>query len=291
MKKLYGTGVALITPFTESLDVDYKALKKLLQHTAKGADYYVVLGTTGESPTLTSEEKSKVLAFIKANNTAKLPIVYGIGGNNTHEVLEALAATDFKGVDAILSVSPYYNKPSQEGIYQHYVKIADACPVPVILYNIPGRTGSNITAETTLRLAAHKNIIGMKESSGNLEQCIKIAKYMPKDFLLVSGDDMLALPLYALGGKGLISVLANPYPTIFKKMKEYFLAGNTTKAAQELYKLSDLNGAMYEEGNPIGVKYVLAKLGICGEHVRLPHAPASAGLRKRIDALLADVKK
>jgi 4-hydroxy-tetrahydrodipicolinate synthase len=291
MKKLYGTGVALITPFTESLEVDYKALKKLLQHTAKGADYYVVLGTTGESPTLRSEEKTKVLAFIKANNTAKLPIVYGIGGNNTHEVLEAIAETDFNGVDAILSVSPYYNKPSQEGIYQHYVKIADACPVPVILYNIPGRTGSNITAETTLRLANHKNIIGMKESSGNLEQCLKIAKHMPKDFLLVSGDDMLALPLYALGGKGLISVLANPYPTIFKKMKEYFLAGNTTKAAQELYKLSDLNGAMYEEGNPIGVKYVLAKLGLCGEHVRLPHAPASAGLRKRIDALLADVKK
>jgi 4-hydroxy-tetrahydrodipicolinate synthase len=291
MKKLYGTGVALITPFTESLEVDYKALKKLLQHTAKGADYYVVLGTTGESPTLTSEEKTKVLAFIKANNTAKLPIVYGIGGNNTHEVLEAIAETDYNGVDAILSVSPYYNKPSQEGIYQHYVKIADACPVPVILYNIPGRTGSNITAETTLRLANHKNIIGMKESSGNLEQCLKIAKHMPKDFLLVSGDDMLALSMYALGGKGLISVLANPYPTIFKKMKEYFLAGNTTKAAQELYKLSDLNGAMYEEGNPIGVKYVLAKLGLCGEHVRLPHAPASAGLRKRIDALLADVKK
>jgi 4-hydroxy-tetrahydrodipicolinate synthase len=291
MKKLYGTGVALITPFTESLEVDYKALKKLLQHTAKGADYYVVLGTTGESPTLTSEEKATILAFIKANNVARLPIVYGIGGNNTHEVLEAIGATDLKGIDAILSVSPYYNKPSQEGIYQHYVKIADACPVPVILYNIPGRTGSNITAETTLRLANHKNIIGMKESSGNLEQCLKIAKYMPKDFLLVSGDDMLALPLYALGGKGLISVLANPYPTIFKKMKEHFLAGNTTKAAQELYKLSDLNGPMYEEGNPIGVKYVLSKLGICGESVRLPHAPASAGLRKRIDALLADFKK
>lgn len=291
MKKLYGTGVALITPFTESLEVDYKALKKLLQHTAKGADYYVVLGTTGEPPTLTTEEKTSVLAFIKANNAANLPIVYGIGGNNTHEVLEALAGTDFTGVDAILSVSPYYNKPSQEGIYQHYVKIANASPVPVILYNVPGRTGSNITAETTLRLANHKNIIGMKESSGNLEQCLKIAKYMPKDFLLVSGDDMLALPLYALGGKGLISVLANPYPTIFKKMREYFLAGNPARAAQELYKLSDLNASMYEEGNPVGVKYVLAKLGICGEHVRLPHAPVSAGLRKRIDALLADIKK
>jgi 4-hydroxy-tetrahydrodipicolinate synthase len=291
MKKFYGTGVALITPFTESLEVDYKALKKLLSHTAKGADYYVVMGTTGESPTVTSEEKKKILQFVKDNNSKNLPIVYGIGGNNTEEILEAIHEADLKGVDAILSVSPYYNKPSQEGIYQHFKKIADASPVPVILYNIPGRTGSNVTAETTLRLAAHKNVIGIKESSGNLEQCIKIAKYMPKDFLLISGDDMLALPVYSIGGQGIISVLANPFPVVFRKIKEYVQAGNYTKAAQEVYKLSDLNGAMYEEGNPIGVKYVLSLLGICTPLVRLPHAPASEGLRKRISTLFEQIKK
>jgi 4-hydroxy-tetrahydrodipicolinate synthase len=290
MKKLYGTGVALVTPFTESLEVDYKALKKLLSHTAKGADYYVVLGTTGESPTVTSEEKKKILQFVKDNNSKNLPIVYGIGGNNTDEILEAIHETDLKGVDALLSVSPYYNKPSQEGIYLHFKKIADASPVPVLLYNIPGRTGSNITAETTLRLATHKNIIGIKESSGNLEQCMKIAKYMPKDFLLISGDDMLSLPMYAIGGKGVISVLANPFPVTFRKVKEHVFAGNYAKASQELYKLLDINGAMYEEGNPIGVKYVLSLLGISEPHVRLPHAPASAALKKKIDTLFKEIK-
>lgn len=291
MKKFYGTGVALVTPFTESLAVDYKALKKLLAHTAKGVDYYVVLGTTGESPTCTTEEKKKILEFVKENNTKKLPVVYGIGGNNTAEVLEAIHETDFKGVDAILSVSPYYNKPSQEGIYQHYKKIADASPVPVILYNIPGRTGSNITAETTLRLAEHPNIIGIKESSGNLEQCIKIAKYMPKDFLLVSGDDMLALPIYSIGGKGVISVLANAFPLIFRNLKENVFAGNFTKASREIFKLSDINGAMYEEGNPIGVKYLLSLMNIGSPSVRLPHAPASLVLQKKIAALYEQMKK
>jgi 4-hydroxy-tetrahydrodipicolinate synthase len=281
--------VALVTPFTESLDVDYKALKKLLNHTAKGADYYVVLGTTGESPTISDDEKKKILQFIKDNNKKGLPIVYGIGGNNTDEILATIKETDLKGVDAILSVSPYYNKPSQEGIYLHFKKIADKCPVPVILYNIPGRTGSNMAAETTLRLATHKNIIGIKESSGNLEQCIKIAKHMPDDFLLLSGDDMLALPIYSIGGHGLISVLANPFPATFKKIKDSVAAGNYKKAAQELYKLSDLNGAMYEEGNPIGVKYVLSLLDICLPAVRLPHAPASAALRKKIDELYSKI--
>src|SRR5688572_1344742 len=182
MKKLYGTGVALITPFTGTLEVDYKALKKLLQHTAKGVDYYVVMGTTGEAATCTEEEKIKVLEFVKENNAARLPIVYGIGGNNTHHVIESIASTDFNGVTALLSVSPYYSKPSQEGIVQHFTAIAEKCPVPVLMYNIPGRTSSNLSAETTLRLAEHKNIIGTKEASGNLEQCMKIVKHMPKDF-------------------------------------------------------------------------------------------------------------
>lgn len=283
MKKLYGTGVALVTPFTESLEVDYKALKKLLNHTAKGADYYVVMGTTGESPTCSSEEKKKVLAFVKENNQKGLPIVYGIGGNNTTEVVATLKSTDLKGVDAILSVSPYYNKPSQEGIVQHYKAVADASPVPVILYNVPGRTASNISADTTLRLAEHGNIIGSKEASGQMEQCMKIVKYAPKNFMLISGDDMLTVPLYSIGAKGVISVLANAFPVTFRKIKEYAFAGNFTKASQEQFRLLEINGPMYEEGNPVGVKYLLSTLGVCGENVRQPLLPASKALRAKID--------
>lgn len=289
MKKFYGTGVALVTPFTPSLEVDYKALKKLLNHTAKGVDYYVVMGTTGESPTCAPEEKKEILQFVKVNNPKKLPIVYGIGGNNTQEIIDTIHETDLRGVDALLSVSPYYNKPSQAGICKHFEKIADASPVPVILYNIPGRTGSNMTAETTLRLAKHANIIGIKEASGNMEQCMKIQKYAPKDFLLISGDDMLTAPFYAFGGKGIISVLANAYPLIFKKIKEQAHAGNMIKASQEQSRLLDINGPMYEEGNPVGIKYLLAQLGVCGQDVRLPMVAASAGLQKKIDSLRKSV--
>jgi 4-hydroxy-tetrahydrodipicolinate synthase len=291
MKKLYGTGVALVTPFTETLAVDYKALKKLLQHTAKGVDYYVVMGTTGESVTCSDEEKAKVLQFVKDNNPKGLPIVYGIGGNNTAHVIKEIKAADLRGVTAILSVSPYYSKPSQEGIYRHYKAVADASPIPVVLYNVPGRTGSNVTAETTLRLAAHKNIIGIKDACGNMEQFLKIAKEMPKDFLLLSGDDMWALPLYALGGKGVISVLANAYPQIFKKIKEYAFAGSFPKGALEQAKLLEINGPMYEEANPVGIKYVLSKMGIIAPYVRLPLAGPSEGLKTKIDRLMADIKK
>ena len=283
MKKLYGTGVALVTPFTESLEVDYKSLKKLLSHTAKGADYYVVMGTTGESPTCSADEKKRILEFVKENNSRSLPIVYGIGGNNTAEVVETLKSTDLNGVTAVLSVSPYYNKPSQEGIIQHYKVVADHSPVPVVLYNVPGRTASNITADTTLRLAEHSNIIGTKEASGQLEQCMKIAKYAPKNFLLISGDDMLTVPIYSLGGKGVISVLANAYPVIFRKMKEHAFNGNFGKASQEQFKILEINGPMYEEGNPVGVKYLLSTMGICGEAVRLPLLKASGKLKAKID--------
>ncbi len=290
MKKLYGTGVALVTPFTESLEVDYKALKKLLNHTSKGVDYYVVMGTTGEAATCTEEEKKKILQFIKENNPNKLPIVYGIGGNDTAGVIKSIKSTDLHGVDALLSVSPYYNKPSQEGIYQHFKTIANACPVPVILYNVPGRTASNMTAETTLRLSVHKNIIGIKEASGNIEQCIKIAKFKPADFILMSGDDMLTVALYALGAKGVISVLANALPGVFKKMKEYAFANQFAKASQEQFKLTELNGPMYEEGNPVGVKYLLADLGIGNGNVRLPMVYASAHLQAKIKIAYNDLK-
>jgi 4-hydroxy-tetrahydrodipicolinate synthase len=289
MKKFYGTGVALVTPFNAKGGIDFKALKKLLQHTSKGVDYFVVMGTTGESVTVTSDEKKQVLQFVISNNPKKLPIVFGIGGNNTQSVLDTIKATNFKGIDGVLSVSPYYNKPSQEGIYQHFKAVADACPVPIILYNVPGRTSSNLTAETTIRLAQHPNIIGVKEASGNLEQCMKISKEKPKDFLLISGDDLLTVPLYSIGGKGVISVLANSFPVIFKKMKEHAFAGNYAKAQQEQFRLLEINGPMYEEGNPVGVKQVLQEIGICSNMVRLPLVPASESLQKKIKTMLPKV--
>jgi len=291
MKKLTGTGVALVTPFERTGKIDFKSLKKLLNHTAKGVDYYVVMGTTGESATLSPGEKLEVLEFVKKNNPAKLPIVYGIGGNNTQNVLDTIRSTDLTGVDAILSVSPYYNKPSQEGIYQHFISIADASPIPIILYNVPGRTASNVTADTTLRLAQHKKIIGIKEASGNLEQCMTILKDKPKEFLLISGDDMLTVALYAMGAKGVISVLANALPVVFKKMKEEALNGNFPKASQHQFSLLEINGPMYEEANPVGLKHLLKEIGICGNFVRLPLLPASAQLQKKIQLALAAHKK
>jgi len=291
MKILYGTGVALVTPFDENGTIDFPALKRLLVHTAKGVDYYVVQGTTGESATLTKEEKRKVLSFVIKNNSKKLPVVYGIGGNSTAAVLEEIEHTDFRQVDAILSVSPYYNKPSQEGIVHHFNFVADASPVPVILYNVPGRTSSNLSASTTLRLARHKNIIGVKEASGNLEQCMKIAMEKPSNFMLISGDDLLTLPLYAIGGVGVISVLANACPVVFRKMKEFAFAGDYSKAQKELFKLVDINAPMYEEGNPVGIKQLLNEMGVCGPNVRLPLVQASDSLVRKIRGIYEANKK
>ena len=291
MKKLFGTGVALVTPFDESGDINFSALKKVLVHTGKGVDYFVVMGTTGESVTMSKDEKKKVLAFVQKNNSKNLPIVYGIGGNNTSSVIDEIHDTDLMGVDALLSVSPAYNKPSQEGIFRHFSLVADASPLPIILYNVPGRTASNLTAETMLRLALHKKIIGVKEASGNLEQCMKVAKEKPADFMLISGDDLLTLPIYAIGGVGVISVLANAFPLTFKRMKDFALAGNYVKAQKELFMLVDINGPMYEEGNPVGVKQLLHEMGICGPQVRLPLTLASAKLVEKIRSIYRTTKK
>ena len=290
MKKLFGTGVALITPFLEDGSIDFKSLKKVLKHTSKGVDYYVVMGTTGESATLSKEEKKAVLEFVKANNPDKLPIVYGIGGNHTAGVVRELRDTDLSGVDAVLSVGPYYNKPSQEGIYQHFKEVADNSPLPIILYNVPGRTAANMTADTTLRLSVHKKITGIKEASGSLEQCMRIAHYKPSDFMLISGDDMLTIPLYAIGGVGVISVLANAYPVAFKKMKDAANSNNYTKGSAEAFKLLEINGPMYEEGSPAGVKYLMSLMGLCEPHVRLPHVLPSAALKKRIEDIYESLK-
>jgi len=291
MKRLHGTGVALVTPFLKDGSVDYKSLRKVLQHTSRGVDYFVVMGTTGESVTLSPQERLDVLSFVRANNPKALPIVYGIGGNNTQHVLEEIKSSDLSGVDALLSVSPYYNKPSQEGIYQHFTRVADASPLPIILYNVPGRTASNITAETTLRLAANRKIIGIKEASGNLEQCMKISMSRPKGFLLISGDDMMTVPLYAVGANGVISVLANAFPVEFRKMYDACEGGDFEKASEYAFGLLSINGLMYEEGSPVGVKYLMSLMEVCKSHVRLPHTEPSQALKKKIEGVYKGMKQ
>jgi len=287
MNKLHGTGVALVTPFTPTGAVDTAAWLRVLDFTInEGVEYLVINGTTGESPTVTPDEKTDLLRVARAHVAGRVPLVYGIGGNDTATVARQLRETDLTGVVAILSASPAYNKPSQAGLLAHYQRLADAAPLPLLLYNVPGRTGSNLTADTTLRLARHANIIGIKEASGNMEQCLAILASKPTDFLFLSGDDMLTLPLIACGGQGIISVMANAFPQRFSDMTRAALAGDFARAQQLLYDLVPLNSLLYEEGNPVGVKAALALQGVCGAAVRLPLVAASESLTSRIKALL-----
>lgn len=279
-----GTGVAIVTPFTTKGEVDFPALTKLVEHLIKGrVEYIVVLGTTGETATLSKEEKKQVIAHIIKTNKKRIPLVLGVGGNNTTELVEQLKKDDLSGFDAILSVSPYYNKPSQEGIYQHYKAIAKASPLPIILYNVPGRTASNITAETTLRLANEfKNIIAIKEASGNIEQCMKIIKHRPDNFLIISGDDNLTLPLIASGADGVISVVANAYPKDFSDMVRHALV-HDFKTAQKLhYKLMEITEQLFADGNPGGVKVVLAQKKITQPTVRLPLVEPNEAVKAKL---------
>lgn len=287
MVDLIGTGVALVTPFKEDGSIDFEGLLSLLEFTGAHVNYFVVMGTTGESATCTSEEKQAILNFVRANNPNNLPIVYGIGGNNTMGVVEQIENTDLTGVSAILSVSPYYNKPSQNGLIAHYRYIADRSPLPIILYNVPGRTGSNMLAETTLALADHANIIGVKEAVGQLEQTEQIANNKPKDFLLISGDDLLTGDMMAQGGVGAISVLANGFPKEFSDAVNYGLASNYTEAKAKFETFNAINPLMYIESNPVGVKEVLRIKGVCGNQVRLPLVKSSLELSQKIEALLA----
>ena len=281
--KFIGTGVAVVTPFDREGNFDEKALEKILNNMIfGGVEYIVMMGTTGESVTLSKEEKAEIIAFVKETNDGRVPMVLGIGGNNTREIIEQIKHTDFEGVAAILSVSPYYNKPSQEGIYQHYVAIADAALVPVILYNVPGRTGSNISAETTLRLSAHPNIIGIKEASGNMEQCMRILKDRPEDFLVISGDDALTLPFLGMGMDGVISVLANALPKEFSDMTRAGLRSDYEGARELHYKIFNLIQLIYAEGSPSGIKALLEMKGLCRNVVRLPLFKISDMLYKRI---------
>jgi len=293
MNKFHGTGVALVTPFNADGSVDYDGLKKLINYQIDGkVEYLVSLGTTGESATLNKDEKKKIWAYTAEVNNGRLPLVAGIGGNHTAEVIEEIKALDKNGYDAILSASPYYNKPTQEGIYQHYKAISESSDLPVLLYNVPGRTASNVSAETTCRLATDfKNIIGTKEASGSFDQFNQILRDRPEDFMLISGDDPVAFPMIALGAAGIISVVGNALPLEFSEMIRLCLKGEF-KAAQPLHlALIEFTRLIFTEGNPAGIKAALKQVGICGDQVRLPLVAASAGLSEQIAGQLQLIRK
>ena len=275
--KIKGSGVALVTPFNYDNSIDYDGLENLINHVIKGGiDYLVIMGTTGESGSLSRTEKIEVINFCKKINDNRVPIVLGIGGNYTSQVISDINFFDLEGITAILSVSPYYNKPTQEGIYQHYKSISKACVLPIIIYNVPGRTSSNISAYTTIRLAREfKNIVAIKEASGDMSQIMTIIKEKPSSFVLLSGDDALTLPIIYMGGEGVISVVAQAFPKKFSSMVNFSLSDNKDAANKLHYQLYDFYAPLYDEGNPVGVKACLEHLGICKAAVRLPLVKAS----------------
>ena len=281
-------GVALITPFKEDESVDYEALGRLVDYQVQnGTDYLVVLGTTAETPTLTEEEKRNIINLVVSHVRGRIPIVLGVGGNCTRNVVEQLKHGDFTGIDAILSVVPYYNKPSQEGIYQHYKAIAEASPVPVILYNVPGRTGVNMAPETCLRLARDfENIIGVKEASGNISQMDEIIKNKPRDFMVISGDDGITFPLITLGAVGVISVIGNAFPREFSRMVRLALNGDYEKALQIHHRFTELFSLLFVDGNPAGVKCLLNAMGFIENELRLPLVPTRITTYEKIRNVL-----
>tara|TARA_B100000683_G_scaffold73624_1_gene72319 strand:- start:16202 stop:17077 length:876 start_codon:yes stop_codon:yes gene_type:complete len=285
---LNGTGIAIVTPFLERGGVDFIGLEKILNHIIEGGvDYIVVLGTTGESVVLSADEKKAVTNFVNETVDGRKPLVIGIGGNNTCNVTDTIKTTDLHGYDAILSVSPYYNKPTQDGIYQHYKAISAASPIPIILYNVPGRTSSNMSAETTIRLAHDfDNIIGVKEASGDMNQIMKIIKYKPEGFLVISGDDGLTLPMIYMGADGVISVIGQAYPKEFSDMVRYALEGNQIVANKLHYQLLDLLDPLYCNGNPAGIKAALKIMGICGDRVRLPLLNVEKETYQKLEAFI-----
>jgi 4-hydroxy-tetrahydrodipicolinate synthase len=285
MKELIGTGTALITPFNNDHSIDFDALSRIIeQQIAGGTNYFVMLGTTGESATLSNEEKSAVVSHIKKVNAGRLPLVLGVGGNNTSDVVEQLKSLNNDGLTAILSVSPYYNKPNQQGIIYHYNEVANASPLPIILYNVPGRTGSNMTASTQLELAKHPNIVATKEASGNMEQVMSILKDKPADFLVISGDDALTFPILACGGSGVISVINHIFPRTFSGMVKSALQGDIIAARVAHERVLESSIAIFADGSPGGIKTMLHEKQLCGTAVRPPlwqvNAQVDENLRK-----------
>ena len=289
--KFAGTGVAIITPFKKDLSIDFEGLEKQIEHLiANGINYLVVLGTTGESFTQTESEKEELVKFIIEKVNKRIPIVLGVGGNNTQALVNKIKKTDFSQIDAVLSVVPYYNKPTQEGLYQHFKAIAEACPIDIILYNVPGRTCSNLNAETTVRLARDfNNIVAVKEASGDFSQVMNIITDKPKDFIVVSGDDTLTLPLMSIGVSGVISVVANAFPKEFSGMVQLALNNKFNEAEEIHYKLLELINYLFVEGNPAGIKATLEILGIIENNLRLPLVQVSEQTYKKLDELIQKI--
>src|SRR5690554_6127101 len=292
MKKLIGTGVALVTPFKKDFSVDVEALKRIVRHNIDGGvEYLVVLGTTAESATLSKEEKQLVKQTIIKANRGRLPLVLGVGGNNTAEITKELQREDFSGFDAILSVSPYYNKPTQEGIYRHFKAVAESAPLPIILYNVPGRTSSNMLPETVIRLANDfENIIGIKEAAGDIVQAMKLIKNKPKEFLVISGDDMLTLPMVLAGGSGVISVIGEGFPKEFSEMVRLGLQAKVQEAYALHYQLADSIDMIFEQGNPAGIKEVFKHLNLSENTVRLPLVNVNEDLSDRLNSFVKTIQ-
>ncbi|MFN0274230.1 MAG: 4-hydroxy-tetrahydrodipicolinate synthase [Chitinophagales bacterium] len=284
LQKFKGTGVALITPFKMDDTIDFDGLKKLIDHVINGGvEYVVTMGTTGESVTLSEKERFSIIDFTVTTTEKRVPVVAGFGGNNTREIISSIKRYSFSGIGGILINSPYYNKPSQEGIYQHYMAIDEVSPLPIIIYNVPGRTSSNIEAETTVRLAKDaRNIVGIKEASGNFMQCMKIIRDVDKNFLVISGDDPITLPFIATGMSGVISVVANAFPKQFSDMVRLCMQENFAAAKKLHLALLDFTELIFKEGSPAGVKCAMKYLGICGDKVRLPLWKVSEALEKKI---------
>ncbi|GAB5539452.1 MAG: 4-hydroxy-tetrahydrodipicolinate synthase [Salibacteraceae bacterium] len=290
MSDFRGTGVAMVTPFKKDKSLDLEAIDRLTNHLIDGGvEYLVVQGTTGEAATLNLEEKQAVLDRVVAANKGRLPIVWGHGGNNTNLLTDGFARMNLDGVDAVLSASPYYSKPSQEGIIAHYTALADASPKPVILYNVPGRTASNMIASTTLKLAEHHNIIAIKEAGGDLDQVGQLIKNRPSKFLVLSGDDPLIIPHMALGGDGIISVVANAFPQQFSSITQLCFQGDYNKARHLHYMLIDLIYMLFEDGNPGGIKAVCEELGLMENVLRLPLVPINDSLKRRLKDSVANI--
>ncbi|MBQ2187705.1 MAG: 4-hydroxy-tetrahydrodipicolinate synthase [Bacteroidales bacterium] len=286
MKKnpFIGTGVALITPFNDDYSVDYQSLRNIVDFTLQnGADFLVALGTTSEAPTMNAEEKTKVTKTIIETANGLCPILLGMGGNNTSSLIDSIRNQDFTGIDGILSVVPYYNKPNQRGMKAHFLHVADVSPVPVVLYNVPGRVGVNLQAATTVELAKHPNILAVKEASGNLQQIMEILRDKPSDFTVLSGDDGITQPMMALGAKGVISVAANGYPKLFCEMVHKMLEGKEKEALPLHYKMLRMNGLIFADGNPAGIKALMAHEGLCKNVLRLPLVPVSENVRQDIE--------
>ena len=292
-EKFYGLGVALVTPFTENGAIDFAAVAKIVDNIIEGgADYILVLGTTGETPTLTSDERKALIRFVRDRVDGRVALMVGVGGNCTRDVVACLRGWDLKGYDAVLSVNPYYNKPNQEGLYQHFKAIAEASPLPVMLYNIPGRTGVNMAPETIARLANDcQNIIGVKEASGNLVQMEQVKALAPKEFLLVSGDDGLTVDVIKRGGVGVISVLAHSYTAETKEVVRLALNGEVEEAEAKLNALDAIISSLFEEGNPVGIKTALYLKGVCSNTMRLPLVPGSEALQAKMKKLFAEYEK